>query len=275
MIALTEIKDNILDYDKYSYSKLNTYIQCPYSYKLSYINGEKGIDNGFALLGSLVHNILERYFNNEIAQFEMADIFIDEFEEKIPYGIKIKFPEFTKDMTESYKQKCIEFLRNFDGFDGLKIIDTEKEILLLLNSIGNNFLFHGFIDLLAKDENGDFYIIDFKSKSDLKDEELDEYARQLYLYSMYIKYKYNVYPKELWFCLFKTNEIKKVKFNYFHYENSVEWMQKTIQQIKNEKDFKPKDLTLIKDKKEREDKRFFCRNLCSYRNECTYFNNDF
>ena len=249
---------DVSNVDRYSFSKLSTIYQCPYSYDLYYNEKIEGEGNGFADCGSLVHSILERYFKGELLQFELVDTFINEFEEAVPEGIFITFESgFKKDMTEKYKEQCISYLESFSGFDDLEVISAEEKFDILVAINNKKIIFNGFIDAIAKDKNGDFYIIDHKSKANWKNkDELKKYTRQLYVYALYVKYKYGKYPKELWFNMFRANKIEKIKFSNEDFLESLNWISNTVEIIENEQFFEKK----IDD--------FYCNNLCNYRNIC-------
>jgi len=185
--------------ERFSYSKLSTFKTCPHMYKLNYIDGINGWNNGFANVGSLVHNILERYYRNELASFELSSAFMDEFDDAVPHGVKLRFENgFYKDLSESYKEQCIDYLNSFAGFDGYEAIAIEENFNILIELNGVKIILNGFIDAILKDNCGNIIIVDHKSKSAFKNkDEVAEYARQLYTYSIYVNMKYEVYPTEL------------------------------------------------------------------------------
>lgn len=255
-----EIKfiQDLKDVERYSFSKLSCIYQCPYCYDLYYNKKVKGEGNGFADCGSLVHSILERYFKGELLQFELSDTFLSEFDEVVSDGVQLKFNEnFERNMTDKYKEQCTEYLTNFDGFDGLDVISSEENFNMLVEINGKKIILNGFIDAIAKDENGEYYVIDHKSKASWANKkELKKYARQLYIYAYYIKYKYGKFPKQLWFNMFRANKIEKIDFNEEDFDETIEWVYDTIEKIENEQFFE-KNLDF-----------FYCNNLCDYRNIC-------
>ena len=126
----------------------------------------------------------------------------------------------------------------------------------------------GFIDYIGE-KDGNFYCIDHKShdlkprsgrvKPTAKDKELDEYLRQLYLYSTAIKDKYGKFPDELWFNCYRSGVIIKEKFDEAKYNEVVEWAVRTIEEIKDDTDFE-----------ERYD-YFWCRWICDQSVNCWLF----
>ena len=69
----------ILDNIKFSYSGVNTFKNCPHSYKLNYIDAEKNIENAFGQFGLLIHNTMEKYFGGEIDIWDLSDYYEDNY----------------------------------------------------------------------------------------------------------------------------------------------------------------------------------------------------
>ena len=253
-----KIIGDMTDVDKYSFSKLSSIHQCPYSYDLYYNKKIFGESNGFADCGSLVHSILERYLKGELEQFELSQVFLNEFDNEVPEGVQLTFSNgFKKDLTDKYKEQCVDFLDSFEGFDDLEILDVEKNFDLLIEIDNKKIWLNGIIDVIARDKEDNYYIIDHKSKSNWKNKkELEKYTQQLYAYSIYILYTYHKFPKELWFNMFRLNEITKINFNEKSFSNTLEWIKDTVTQIETEQFFekKPDD--------------FYCKNLCNHRYIC-------
>lgn len=149
----------------YSYSRLETFKQCPYKYKIIYLDGHYiNSDTIATKFGSLIHKIEEEIGNSlkehkEIKYQELISFFDNEI-------LKIK-NEFPKDFYEldksgrTYEEKALYYRneaiyrleRRVKG-NNLEIIACEKEFYLNYKDI----MFHGFIDRILKDK--DTYIIE-------------------------------------------------------------------------------------------------------------------
>ena len=135
-------------------------------------------------------------------------------------------------------------------------------------------IFIGFIDLIVKDKNtGRYIVVDHKSKSKFKnEEERDEYARQLYLYALYIKAEYGEFPSHLIFNMFRANDVVTIDFDEKKLEKAVFWFKNTIENIKKDNKFDDKITILFRQKKKplKEFKKddFFCNELCGVRSYC-------
>lgn len=244
--------------DKYSFSKLSSIYQCPYEYYLYYNKKVPGENNSFAQVGSLTHEILEKYMNGKILQFEMKDLFLDSFDELIPNGVIMQVSDtFSKDLTQNYKDNCASYLENFNGFEGYKILGTEQEFNLLMRIKDKTIILNGFIDLILQSDDGNFVVVDYKSKGAFKNKaEKKKYARQLYLYSIYIKYKYGEWPKKMWFEQFRINHQEIIEWNMEDFLETLDWIYDTVDLIEKEEFYVPnRDY-------------FYCNNLCNYRNIC-------
>lgn len=248
-----QIIDNINSVNRYSFSKLNGFHTCPYYWDLNYNKHIKGTQNAFAKFGTIIHGLMEKYFKNEIAFFEIEESLKQQVSEQIPEGIVFKTPTYNNKLTDKYIHQTLSFLHTFDGLDQLEVVGIEKEFEFLTQIYDKKFILTGFIDIVAQDKDGELYVIDWKSKGKFKSkQELHDYARQLYIYSLYIEWKYGKKPKELWFYQFRLENIEKIPFSQEDFEESLQWTYDTIDLIENEQFFcKKRDLG-------------FCTNLCNY-----------
>ena len=76
----------IIDAMTWSFSRLNSFDNCPYEWRLNYIDNEKRKDNFFAQFGSLCHGILEDYAKNKLSLFEVSDAYEDRFPKMVTEG---------------------------------------------------------------------------------------------------------------------------------------------------------------------------------------------
>lgn len=234
---------------EWSYSALSLYNDCPASFKAHYIDELPKKSNAFAEYGGFVHNILNRFFRGELEDFELASIYRKHYAE----NVVSEFPFLGKtNLSEMYYMQGHEYLLNFKGFDGYEAVGSEIEFHTTI--AGKRFI--GFIDLLLKDAEGNYIIVDHKSKNKFKSKkERSEYLRQLYLYSVWVKEEYGKYPTELWFNMFR-GKIDKNKFVEDNLKKALIWAEFTLDMI----DF---DATWQKS-----GDYFYCRNLCDVRDYC-------
>lgn len=247
---------------KYSYSKLSNFEKCPLLFYKQYIEKDRnGIQNGFAEAGKVAHSIIEDYYKGEIFDFELPSEFLKRWENNFlskDFRVLLKVDSFEKDLTDNYRETFYNYFKNFKAYEDCEVLDVELRFEMLLNVKDKSFVFTGIIDAFAIDKDGEYIIWDSKSKSKWKSKnEIDEYLKQLYVYSIFVKHAYGKYPKWLCFNQFRLSEkdrVTKVLFDESELQKTIDWMYETIVKIENEVLFLPKVDT------------FFCKNLCGFPN---------
>ena len=239
---------------EWSYSRLNSFLQCPYQFYITYILKNRGFGNFFSEYGSFGHNLLERYSKGELSIFDLAT----EYENNYYSNINFKAPPNKwVDLNESYYNQGLEYFENFEGFGDYKIVAVEEEYKFEIEG----YKFKGYSDLLLKDNNDGLHVVDHKS-SDSKSkssEKAQGYFNQMYFYSIPILEKYKKYPVALHINGFRKQQWFTEEFDKNKVDEVKKWAINTIHQIENTKDFKPKS------------DFFFCNFLCGHRNgTCEY-----
>ena len=238
----------------WSFSRLNTFYQCRQQFKLQYIDCLKGESNFFAEYGSFLHDILRRYAKGELEVYELSSVYKKEYFDTINHPAP---PNKFVDLNKTYYNAGLDYLNNFDGFEGYEILDVEKEFIFDLEGLK----IKGFIDLLAKDKNNNITIIDHKSSDpkSAKSQKAKEYYSQMYLYSIPVKEEYGVYPKQLHINAFRKQDWFTIDFDEKEIDKIKKWVLDTVKLIRKEEDWKPKS------------DPFFCNFLCNFRNGiCEY-----
>ena len=236
--------------NKWSFSRINTFDNCPYEFELLYLRGTEGEQNVFAEFGSFVHKILEMYYKGELTEFDLTNYYAEHYKE----NVVSPFPKFISG--DKYYSDGLKYLSEFTSVnDEYEVLGVEKFITTEID--GEQFV--GIIDLLLKDKKtGGPVVYDHKSKGEFKSKkELAHYLRQLYLYTHWVYENYGVFPTKLVFNLFRKNEKIECDFDEEEYENTLKWFKDKIAEIKSTKEFKEKDVA-----------DFYCKNLCSCRNFC-------
>lgn len=249
-----KLGDNILE--SYSFSRLKRFLECPLSYYKRYIEKEEnGVGHGTSEFGTFMHLILEKYSKNELNLEDMLMYYMDEYDSNINSTFEFQMSNnFSKDLSDIYYNSGIDYLTNFDGLDIFgKILDVEYEFDL---EYKNKFKINGKVDLITQ-SNDDLFIIDHKSKSNFKNKkERDEYRRQLYIYSFAVKEKYGVYPKKLFFNMFRKDKILEFDFIEEEYIEALDWFESTVEKIEDCIVFNSNPDTI------------YCNNFCDFRLNC-------
>lgn len=241
----------------WSNARIECFQDCPYRWFLTYIRGEKGVPQFYSSYGIFIHKLIEKFYRGEITKEEMRLRFLYDFSNEVR-GVRPKESTVVK-----YIQQGDEYLKSFEPFP-FNMMEVEAKMEFELDGIP----FVGIIDYIGE-KDGDIYIVDNKSRDmkprsnrkipTAKDKELDDMLRQLYIYSAAIKQKYGKFPKALCFNCFRTGVFIKEPFDEQKYAETVEWVKKSIEEIKNVDDFYPNvDF-------------FSCQYICNYYNDCCYW----
>lgn len=241
----------------WSYSRIKCFEDCPYRFYLKYISGCKEAPQFYASYGSFMHKLIEEFYKGIITKEEMLTKFLFGFQENV-LGRRPK-----ESTVEKYIQLGIEYLKSFSPF-AYNMVAVEKKVEFELG--GKKFI--GFIDYLGE-KDGEYYIVDNKSRElkprsnrktpTVKDQELDEMLKQLYLYAAAVKQEYGKFPKALCFNCFKNQVFIEEPFSEEKFSETVEWFLKTIDSIADENEFLPYlDF-------------FSCNYICGVNNECCYY----
>lgn len=250
-----DIYKPLIEKMRWSYSRITAFSQCPYGWYLKYIHKAEEEELFYASFGKFMHELLEKFYSGKALPAELEAEFFCDFADKVSGS--------RPNNIDTYIQQGSRFLRELKAPD-FKVLGTEKFVRF---KIADKKLV-GVIDLLAEDDDGVF-IVDHKShklskpsgraKPTKSDEELEQYLRQLYLYSAAVEQELGVLPYKLCFNCFMNGKFIEVPFDKSTYEKVKQWAVEEINYIENVDDFYPRF------------DWFYCRNLCGYHNECCYY----
>ncbi len=241
----------------YSYSRLTSFAECPYSFFLKQIERLPQKTNGFAEQGSLIHDLIDKWAKGELQKEDLPN----EYVRRYPDEVVTQFPNnmVSRGYAEKTYEAGLRYFEKFDEFKGLQIIGTEIKFKTVL--CGRPFV--GTIDMVARDKKtGKLLIVDHKSKSYLSFTKSGSIMwRQQLLYALYIKETYGIYPDMLMFNLFKENGMRISKpFIMAEYEDAIKWAEEIMTQIES---YEMYDWLAHKERPD-----FFCQNLCNMREHC-------
>ena len=207
--------------------------------------------------GSFIHALLASYYTGAKSKSQIIGDYITNFRSMVlgrapSQAIWARF--FNQGLT---------YLQAFEPFPE-EILGVERKIDF---HIGDQ-RFTGFIDLLLKGDRG-LVVLDHKSH-DLKprsqrtkptrsDRELDEYLRQLYLYSAAIMQLYGAYPAELVFNCYRTGVLIREPFSAAACDEAQKWALDSISEIENQTSWRP-NLDY-----------YYCNYICDCHDECEYY----
>lgn len=241
----------------WSYSRIECFNDCPYRWFLKYIKKCEETPQFYSSYGSFMHKLIEQFYRGELTKEEMQTKFLFDFSKEVQ-GIR---PQ--EGTVKKYIECGLQYLKRFEPFP-YTMLGVEKKVNFEIGDIP----FVGFIDYLGEKDN-ELYIVDNKSRDlkprsgkkqpTVKDRELDEMLRQLYIYSAAVKQEYGKFPKALCFNCFKAGTFIEEPFNEKAYNEAIEWANKNIEDIKNADDFYPNVEFLS------------CYYICGVSDECCYW----
>ncbi|MBN2603556.1 MAG: PD-(D/E)XK nuclease family protein [Candidatus Thermoplasmatota archaeon] len=175
----------------YSHSKLSCFEQCPYRYKLNYIDKvETEIEETIeAFLGSRVHQTLEKLyrdlmFEKQNSLDDLIDILRKDWEKNWNDSIIIVKNEYVPENYLKMAERYItDYYKRYHPFKKDKTIALEQRILINLDEEGY-YKLQGYIDRLSEVKDGFYEIHDYKTNSRLPLPEYIQNDRQLALYSI-------------------------------------------------------------------------------------------
>lgn len=205
----------------FSYSRIDTYTQCPSKYFYSYIKKEPRQFNAPAVLGNIVHSVLENTLHND------RPLDIDEINEEYEKNITVWDPEnkLTKELVTVGFDILNEF---FDRNSGIEVRIFDKE--LPFDFIIGSYRIIGFIDRVDI-TNDRVHITDYKTgKWEVSAKEAPN-NMQLGIYALAM---HNIFPEkeiyaELYYLrsgrkkghLFTQDDIENVKFKLINSINKI------------------------------------------------------
>jgi putative RecB family exonuclease len=179
----------------YSYSRISTFQNCPYQYKLQYIDKIKVEEEGIeAFMGSRVHETLERLYKNVMLSKidgieELVEYYNKLWEKKWHDKVIIVKSSFTPEHYRILGEKAIRaYYEQYYPFDQSTPLCTEKKIVFNLGDENHKML--GIIDRLDKTENGTLEIHDYKSSGRLPTQAEVDIDKQLALYQLAVHQSY-------------------------------------------------------------------------------------
>lgn len=234
-----------------SFSAMKLMVECPFKYKLSYVDGiKKFTGNEYTAFGTALHKACEKKLLNESVQ-EQA-IFSETFEKELAALPQTKMldEQLVTDMKEQGKMLAVLALPALRKmFGDFTVLAAEADLFEMIQEFPE-WNFKGFIDLVIKTSDGKIHILDWKScawgwDAEKKSDPMVTY--QLTFYKYFYARKHNIDPKmiETYFVLLKRTakqdnvEIFRVTSGDKKTDNALNLLKKTLYAI--DKGFYPKN----------------------------------
>ena len=176
----------------YSYSRLNTFRQCPLKYKYAYVDAVKlRRPTVEAFMGSRFHEVMEHLYKGIPHRVPSVDdlkgLFLKLWETKWSDDILI----IKRDRTaESYKDvglRAIEdYFRRYSPFDQGRVLGLERNLHCDLDGSGK-YRLRCILDRIMGDTDGRFEIHDYKTSASLPEQARLDEDEQLALYEIAVR----------------------------------------------------------------------------------------
>jgi len=179
----------------YSYSRISTYDNCPYQYKLQYIDGIKTEEESIeAFMGTRIHETLEKLYSNLIlSKMSTLEELLAYYDEQWENNWHDKVFINNKDLTaQDYKlagENAIKaYYSEYYPFNRTRPLWTERRVMIPLGD--DDYKLQGVIDRLDKREDGVLEIHDYKGSKNLPTQRKLDEDKQLALYQLAVQEAY-------------------------------------------------------------------------------------
>ena len=167
----------------WSYSRLSTYLNSAWEYRMLYLEKKPRTDNVYTVWGQISHDIIQGMYEGEYEYEEM----IEEFDKRT---LDWRINGTHKFMNESVEAGYIKNLQDyFQTTEKVPYeVKNEKPVCIHIKDEerDKDIVFIGYVDSEYVDEDGILNIVDYKtsSKSGFSGSSLKEHSRQLMLYAI-------------------------------------------------------------------------------------------
>jgi putative RecB family exonuclease len=180
----------------YSHSRLSTFEKCPLQYRYRYIDRIKRDVQGIeAFMGKQVHDVLECLYAELAggrcpALEQLVARYNDSWGAGFSDRIRIVKKEFTADHYRSVGERCIRsYYEGHRPFDQDVTVGLEARVQVPLDPDAR-YQVQGYIDRLAKVDEGIYAVHDYKTSSSLPSDLNLRRDRQLSFYEMGVRKGY-------------------------------------------------------------------------------------
>jgi hypothetical protein len=234
-----------------SFSELKIWAECPFKHKLMYIDKIKGfIGNEYTAFGGAIHSLCENALLGKLPEEDYEEYFQHAFRAELK-KVPVSKPELVMEMLSQANRISPGVMPAVESYFGnFEVVSVEERLFEKIENFEDaEYNFKGFIDFVAKTEDGKYHIVDWKSCSwgwnaERKTDRITTY--QLTLYKKFFCQKYDIDPNlvETHFALLKRTaksdnvEFFRVTSGPRKTENASELLLKALSNINRQIKFK-------------------------------------
>ncbi len=248
----------------YSASRLETYRQCPYKFKLTYIDHVSSDLEGIeAFMGSRVHEALEKLyidlkFCRKVSLVSLLEDYRQNWGKKWHESVRIVREGLTPDDYLALGEKCIEdYYRRYQPFDQARTLGIEHPLKFYLDE-EKEYSIKGFIDRVSQPRDKVIWIHDYKTKGFLPTQQDLDDDRQLAYYQMGVS--------QLWP---DTEEIELV-WHYLIFDQEIH-SRRTVEELACLRDETIKLIDEIESTTDFPTRKSGLCNWCEHQSVCPHF----
>jgi RecB family exonuclease len=254
----------------YSHSRLGTYENCPFQYKLRYVNKVKPIlgNSIESFMGSMVHDSLEWLYklaqdSNIITKETLLEKYDKLWNENWDDTIRVVKKDLTADNFKETGQTCLEmYYDRYHPFDQAITIGLEERMMI---ELPENKKMQGYIDRLDKIGDGHFAVHDYKTSNRVPPQNKADKDRQLGLYALAVQQRYP--------------EVKKIDliWHYVRFDEEVRSSrdEKQLDSMITSTVSLINDIEAATERKEFPTKTSILCNWCEYKAQCPEYSHQY
>lgn len=203
----------------YSHSRLETFQNCPLSYKYQYIDRIRSDrDSIEAFMGSCAHETLEKLYRDlKLSKLnteeELVDYYNQTWRKKWHENVFIVRKDYSaENYRETGERGIRDYYRRYAPFDQGKTVWIEQRINVRLDEAGD-YALTGYVDRLVDRGDGCYEVHDYKTSNTLPSQERLDQDRQLAIYQLAVHEHFSdVEGVELvWHYLVFDKELRSVR----------------------------------------------------------------
>lgn len=211
-----------------SYSRLNTFDMCELKYFLSYIIKEDQVFGPPAVLGNVLHSVLENTVGEPLNYAGMLTLMSEQLKERDPEGL------IDEDLRQAGRIMLAEFVDRHQD-ETFDVIGREKQFEIVVGSAK----ILGYIDLVLKGSDGGIRVVDYKTGSFEVAKKNAPADLQLGIYALAMAQEYPDTPIHAELYYLRSGRRKGHWFSSEDLENVYERLLEKINTLISTQNYKP------------------------------------